>query len=68
MAGSKRIGGIIKEARLRHGMTQVELARRLGVDQSTISEVERGLRGLGLDLVDALKHILSLDITMTDNT
>lgn len=68
MPGSARIGKIIREARLRLGMTQTELANRLGVGQSTISEVELGRRSLGLDLVDALRHILNLDIAHVDNT
>ena len=66
MPGSKRIGFIIRDARLAKGMTQEELADKLGVTQSTISEVECGIRGLGLDLLDALKYILNLDITIVD--
>lgn len=34
----------LKRARLRSGLGQVELADQLGVDQSTVSRVERGGR------------------------
>lgn len=39
----KAIGARIRQLRLQRGLTQVELAERLGIDQSLISEYERGV-------------------------
>ncbi len=36
------IGNRLRELRKRRGMTQVELAQRLGMDQSVLSRYERG--------------------------
>ena len=38
------IGDLIREARERAGMTQAELARRLGTDQPSVSRWEQGKR------------------------
>lgn len=46
-----RLGGEVRSTRRRRKLTQVELARPVGVAQSTISVLERGLGGsLSLDL------------------
>jgi transcriptional regulator with XRE-family HTH domain len=62
MAGSKKIGQVIKQARMAEGLTQSQLADRLGVAQSTIAAVEAGTQGLGLDLLDALESILGITV------
>jgi len=62
MPGSPRIGAVIKKARMAEGLTQAELADRLGVAQSTIAAVEAGTQGLGLDLLDALEVILGITV------
>lgn len=38
-----RVGHLLRDARQRRGVTQRQLARRAGVDQATISRLERGL-------------------------
>jgi transcriptional regulator with XRE-family HTH domain len=38
---SLRPGGLLREARLRHGLDQAELARRVGTAQPAISRLER---------------------------
>jgi transcriptional regulator with XRE-family HTH domain len=46
-----RLGGEIRSTRRRRRMTQADLARRVGVAQSTISHIERGVGGsLSLDV------------------
>jgi transcriptional regulator with XRE-family HTH domain len=65
----KTIGRRLKEARVRRGMTQVELAQKLGIDQSLISEYERGvvrvhgalLAGIAQILKTSVDSILGLD-------
>ena len=39
------IGTLVREKRERVGLTQVQLARRAGISQSTVSAVERGTVG-----------------------
>ena len=59
---SDGIGGRIREARLAAGLTVRELARRMGVSPSHVSQVERGLTAFS---VRALYNVVSvLDITM----
>lgn len=52
MSGSG--GVLLREARLRRGLTQHELAALAGVPQPTISAIESGRRSPRLDLVDRL--------------
>lgn len=52
----------LRPLRLEKGWTQEELARRSGVDQSTISRIENGLtRGVGLGIVERLAEALGLN-------
>ena len=66
MPGSAKIGALIRERRLKLGWTQGQLAERLGLDQGTISRIERGELGMGLDLVEALEHILKIRVVASD--
>ena len=71
-------GDVIKEARLRAGLTQAELGRRLGKAQSVIARWERGevrpsletLRGVvracGLDLGFHLSRFDDSNVTIID--
>ena len=43
---ANRIGNLLSAARLRAGLTQAELAKKLGVRQNMISDYERGRRPL----------------------
>lgn len=43
MVESNEIGSLIREARLRSGISQRSLARRAGTSQAAISRIERGL-------------------------
>jgi transcriptional regulator with XRE-family HTH domain len=71
-------GDLIKEARLRAGLTQVELGRRLGKAQSAIARWERGdvrpsletlrqiVRSCGLDLTYSLAKLDDSNVTVID--
>ena len=58
----KLIGERIKQARKRKGMTQEVLAERLGVSIGYVSQVERGITKISLDLLGAISTILECDV------
>lgn len=47
----KRLGDRIRELRNERGWSQEELAHRVGVDRTYQSDVERGQRNFGVQLV-----------------
>ncbi len=55
---------LLIELRKSSGLTQVELANNLGVDQSFISKVERGERRL--DIVEFLSYCKALKTSPSD--
>jgi len=58
--GAHVIGATVLRARLGLGMSQRQLAWRVGLAQSTISRVERGtLRGIGFKRLSAIVAVLS---------
>jgi transcriptional regulator with XRE-family HTH domain len=52
----------LRKARLAAGLTQTELADRLGVDQSYVSKYERAERRLDIVEVRALCHEFNLSL------
>ena len=56
-------GNILKTLRLREGMTQAQLAQKLGLTKSVISAYETGLR---LPSYDILIHIAKIYSVSTD--
>lgn len=44
----------LRELRTRRGLTQVQLAERTGLDQATISRIERGRSGMDFEVLDRL--------------
>ncbi len=55
---------VLRDLRLERGVTQVELADRLKVDQSLVSKVER--RERRLDVAELRRVCVALGITLTD--
>ena len=53
---------LIREARLRAGLTQTELAQRAGVPQSTVGRVESGTRVPSAALVERLISATGLEL------
>lgn len=45
--GHERLGALVRRQRLERGISQSELARRVGISPSAVSQVERGARGIG---------------------
>ena len=58
----KLIGERIKRVRKSNGMTQDVLAEQLGVSIGYVSQVERGITKISLDLLGAISSILDCDI------
>lgn len=57
-----RVGERIKEARLKGGITQKVLAKKLGVAEKFINEVETGRKILNESLIDKISKILKADL------
>jgi transcriptional regulator with XRE-family HTH domain len=60
---NRLLAELLLELRREEGLTQVELAQRLGNAQSFVSDVESGSRRL--DLVQLLDYCSALDATLT---
>lgn len=58
----KLIGDRIKRARKNKGLTQDVLAERLNVSVGYVSQVERGITKISLDLLGAISTIVDCDI------
>ena len=54
----------IRDARLGHRLSQVELAQKLGVTQGTISRAERGTGDIRLGTLLELTRALDLDVVV----
>lgn len=58
----KLIGSRIKRERMKSGMTQEALAEALDVSIGYVSQVERGITKISLDLLGAISAILECDV------
>lgn len=54
MTLQKLIAGIIKEARIEAGLTQVQLAEKAGVTQVYVSQIEAGTKNLSLQQTESI--------------
>ena len=59
----KLVGERIKRARKSKGITQENMAERLNVSIGYVSQVERGVTKISLDLLAAISTILECDIS-----
>jgi transcriptional regulator with XRE-family HTH domain len=57
-----KLGNLIRSARLAHGLTQVDLANKLGVSQGTISRIENGDKYPTGDLAQQLARVLDINL------
>jgi transcriptional regulator with XRE-family HTH domain len=51
----------IRQARRQAGISQVQLARMIGVDQSAVSRIERGQRSVTVDRLVAISKVLGVE-------
>jgi len=56
-------GKVLKQARLRRQLTQVQLARKVGVHEITVSRLERGDRQPSMRLLQRLAKALGVPVT-----
>jgi transcriptional regulator with XRE-family HTH domain len=61
-AGQERLLQLLRETREKAGVTQAELAKRLGVPQSFVSKIESGERRV--DLVELQSICKALDVSL----
>src|SRR5215211_7465892 len=57
-----RIGALVRDARRHRGLTQQQLAERLGTSQSAIARIEQGGQNLTLELLGRLSEALDSDL------
>ena len=53
---------ILKQLRLEHGISQAELAERLGISRSAVSMYERGEREPDLDTLEKIADYFNVDM------
>jgi len=59
------LASILREARLRAGLSQAELARRAGVAKSTIGRIETGARVPSTELLERLVRAAGFELLPT---
>ena len=64
MIDYKAIGRRISLYRKKKGLTQAALSEMLGVSESYISQVERGITKISLSRLDEISEVLSTDIAL----
>jgi len=62
----ERLGTAIRHQRLGHGLSQAEVARRVGITPSALSQVERGVRGPSGDTLVRLWEVLGVPFGPSD--
>lgn len=59
--GPKQPGRLVRGARVRENLSQKELAKRLGIGASNLSEIEHGKRPIGKEMARRLGEALNVD-------
>ena len=60
----KRIGGLLRAARLKLGMSQQEMARITGFTQANIANVELGKYGSSIDVLSAMAKAVGCHVSI----
>ncbi len=59
---SKKFGKKVREIRLKKGLSQGDISRRLNLHRSYISGIERGVRNPSLKVIQKIAKALEIDI------
>jgi transcriptional regulator with XRE-family HTH domain len=62
MDNDMRVNEKIRQLREKLGITQKELAQKVGVDQTTISYYEAGKRSITVDMLQKIADALGVDV------
>lgn len=65
---SRQLGNALRRFRRKRGLTQVELAKRAGMRQGTVSQVESGLETVKMKTVMDLLQALDLEFVIQPRT
>ena len=57
-----RVGNLLAGARLKAGLTQAEVAKRMGIRQSMVSDYERGRRKLSPSMAKRFSRVLKVKV------
>ncbi|GAB3701484.1 hypothetical protein GCM10027592_29650 [Spirosoma flavus] len=60
----KRVGYLIKQARISRGITQKELGELIGASESQISRYESGNINISADAISKIANALNYDISI----
>ena len=60
---NKKIGEKLKKIRTQKGMSQGDIAKKLGVHRSYISGIERGIRNPTVKNIERLADALGVDVS-----
>lgn len=63
MIDKKRIGSQLKELRLSRGWRQIEVADRIGMSRSAVSNIEAGKRALTLTTLKKFCELYQIDVS-----
>jgi transcriptional regulator with XRE-family HTH domain len=66
-AGRQRLGTLVRTQRTTRGLSQAELARRIGISPSALSQVERGVRGLSAESLIRIWEVLGVPFGPEDS-
>jgi UDP-N-acetylglucosamine 1-carboxyvinyltransferase len=58
----KKIGKLIAELRTNHGLTQGQLADKLGTSQSAINRIEKGTQNISIEIIARISDALNAEI------
>ena len=59
---SKKFGKKFKAIRLKKDMSQGDIAKKLGVDPSYVSKIERGIQNVSLKGIEKLAKIIGVSV------
>lgn len=64
IVSAQALGAFVKEQRKKRKLTQRQLGEQMGIDQATISNVEKGAPGVRLSTILSLLSVLESDLVL----
>jgi len=58
-----RFGQRIRKLRIQHGLSQVEMAHRFGIDRGHIADLERGKKNVCLPMLEVLSQGFGISVS-----